>query len=392
PLGVTPTAADIGADGALVDGSPSVFVTPAEGYQVEVMDGTNSGLVASGDPGYVYGTAATRALETAEKFVWVGNNLGTLEYAVRLSQSVDWAGISNSSNWNLTIPLASPEPDIVDTSLNSSTHGTYVVYTSDVAGNPHLLIRRFQATTMNAFGPPTSIEGPSSLDDDIGEAQSAQDSSGRIHVLWHTTAGGGRLRYTRSDTSGATFSAPANLAFGETFGAPHLAAAPDGSGYAVWRGSGGAIRVVRLDPLGEPTPAPVPGPPPTPTPSPSPSPRPTPSPGPITRTTTSTVPGASISLGVPTACVKPGSTFKVTLTWKRQKRKGNVFVKVTRADFSIGSKVVKIDRSAPFTQTLRVTASARIGSTITVRARAYIKVKKGKAPKKSLRTSINVCA
>ena len=42
-------------------------------------------------------------------------------------------------------------------------------------------------------------------------------------------------------------------------------------------------------------------------------------------------------------------------------------------------------------QTLKVTASARRGSTIKLRARAFIKVKKGKAPKKSIRATIKVC-
>ena len=50
------------------------------------------------------------------------------------------------------------------------------------------------------------------------------------------------------------------------------------------------------------------------------------------------------------------------------------------------------DRKAPFVQTLRVTASARRGSTINLRARAFIKVKKGKGPKKSIKAQIKVCA
>ncbi|HEY5143636.1 MAG TPA: hypothetical protein VII98_09055, partial [Solirubrobacteraceae bacterium] len=41
PLGLTPTAADIGADGTWVDSTPSVFVAPAEGFQVGVMDGAS---------------------------------------------------------------------------------------------------------------------------------------------------------------------------------------------------------------------------------------------------------------------------------------------------------------------------------------------------------------
>jgi len=111
-----------------------------------------------------------------------------------------------------------------------------------------------------------------------------------------------------------------------------------------------------------------------------------------TRTTTVTDRQASYKLsGIPKTCVNPGAKFKVRLTWKRKKRKGNVFVKVRRADFYIGSKRVKIDRKAPFTQTLTVTASAKRGSKQTLRARAFIKVKRGKSPKKSIRATFKVC-
>jgi photosystem II stability/assembly factor-like uncharacterized protein len=111
-----------------------------------------------------------------------------------------------------------------------------------------------------------------------------------------------------------------------------------------------------------------------------------------TKTTTASVPGAKISFGVPNTCVKAGSTFKVTLTWKKQKRKGNKFVKVRRADFYVGTRRAKIDKKAPFTQTLTVKASTKKGSTITVKARAYIKVTKGKSPTKSISSKIKVCS
>lgn len=112
---------------------------------------------------------------------------------------------------------------------------------------------------------------------------------------------------------------------------------------------------------------------------------------PKTKTTTASVPGATIKLGTPNACVAPGKTFTVTLTWKKQKRKGNRFVKVRRADFYIGAKRVKIDKKAPFTQKLTVKAGTKSGSTITVRARAYIKVSKGKSPTKSIKATVKVC-
>jgi hypothetical protein len=114
-------------------------------------------------------------------------------------------------------------------------------------------------------------------------------------------------------------------------------------------------------------------------------------PAPTTLTKTVTSNGGSISFGVPRACVHPGQTFTVTLTFKKQKRKGNKFVKVTRTDFYIGAKRVKIDKQAPFRQTLRVTVKAKAGSTISLKARAYIKVKRGKSPKKSITSKIRVC-
>jgi hypothetical protein len=114
-------------------------------------------------------------------------------------------------------------------------------------------------------------------------------------------------------------------------------------------------------------------------------------PAPSVKRTSSSVPGATVTLGTPRACVAPGATFTVTLTWKKQKRKGNRFVKVRRADFYLGSKRVKIDKKAPFTQTLKVKAGTKPGSSVTVKARAFIKVTKGKSPTKSIRSSVKVC-
>ena len=105
-----------------------------------------------------------------------------------------------------------------------------------------------------------------------------------------------------------------------------------------------------------------------------------------------TVPGARISIQLPAGCVKRGGTFRARLSWKRQKKKGNVFVKITRTDFSVAGGKAKIDRKAPFVQTLRVPSTAVKGRTVTFRARAFIKVSKGKAPKKSIRATIRVCA
>lgn len=110
-----------------------------------------------------------------------------------------------------------------------------------------------------------------------------------------------------------------------------------------------------------------------------------------TRTTSVTVPGAIVRLTVPSGCVRRGGSFRATLRWKRVKRKGSVFVKVRRTDFLVNGKRVLVDRRAPFAANFRIPYSAVAGSTLTVRARAYIKVRRGKSPKKSIRTTVRVC-
>lgn len=110
-----------------------------------------------------------------------------------------------------------------------------------------------------------------------------------------------------------------------------------------------------------------------------------------TKSVSATVQGGKITFSVPRSCVKKGKTFSVTLGFKKQKKKGVNFVKVTKVEFSVNGQKKKTDKKAPFRQTLRVKAGAKSKSKVTVRARAFIKVKKGKQPKKSLKTTITVC-
>ena len=109
-----------------------------------------------------------------------------------------------------------------------------------------------------------------------------------------------------------------------------------------------------------------------------------------TVTRTVQVPGGSISLGAPRACVAAGGSFTATLAFKKSTKKGAKKVKVTKVEFYIDGKRVKTDRKAPFRQTLTVRSLAA-GSRHTLKARATIKVKKGKSPKKSVSTTFSVC-
>lgn len=114
----------------------------------------------------------------------------------------------------------------------------------------------------------------------------------------------------------------------------------------------------------------------------------TPTPG---ATKTTTVPGGTITLSGPRTCVPVGKSFSATLSFKKSRKKGAKKIKITRVDFFIDNKRKKIDRKAPFRQRLTVRSYAA-GSKHTMKARAYIKVRRGKSPKKSISTTIRVCS
>jgi hypothetical protein len=112
---------------------------------------------------------------------------------------------------------------------------------------------------------------------------------------------------------------------------------------------------------------------------------------PVATKTAALAGGGSISLGVPRACVPVGTTFKATLAFKRSTKKGAKAVKVSRVVFSVDGKKPSTDKKAPFVKRISVKA-LKAGSKHTLKARATIKVKRGKSPKKSISTSFTVCS
>jgi hypothetical protein len=356
-IGVQPNGTWLDAQG--------LFVTPAGGNTALVASPVAAVPVVGG--GFVY-TPSIVPVPGTTKLVHAANDLGAVQYAVHTGPALSADSIGNGANWTTNVGLTAPEGNSGETQLSSGPSGVSLTYRRVVPNDNRIVLRRFDAAS-NTFGGATEIQGSETIDGSADYPDSSQDASGRVHAVWLSRYSGNRLRHTRSGTDGAGFSAPADIAQGEVFIDPDVAAAPDGSGWAAWTGNGDTpVRVVRFEPnAGRSLDA-----------------------DPVTKTVA--VKGGSIAFGVPRQCVPRGSTFRVTLSWKRQKRKGNLFVKVNRADFYIASKVVKIDRRAPFVQTLRVTASAKAGSKVTLRARAFIKVKRGKGPKKSIRATITVCS
>ena len=176
--------------------------------------------------------------------------------------------LNSVSNWQIDRLLPSPEGDNDETHLSSGPNGILLTYKWFVPNDNRLGLRKFDPAT-NTFGGPTYIEGADPIDNNSLEyPYHSQDGSGRIHAVWRTLYDDGRLRYSRSDDGGTTFSAAANLATKESFLDPIVEAAPGGTGFAAWRGIGESpIRVVPIDPQPEPAAPPGPGGPDTTPPS-----------------------------------------------------------------------------------------------------------------------------
>ena len=197
-------------------------------------------------PSVVYNEALDRA-------VWAVSDLDTVKYAFRADPAPTATVLNSVANWQIDRLLSSPEGDNDETHLSSGPNGIFLTYKWFVPNDNRLGLRKFDPAT-NTFGAPTYIEGADPIDNNSLEyPYHSQDGSGRIHAVWRTLYDDGRLRYSRSDDGGTTFSAAANLATKETFQDPIVEAAPSGTGFAAWKGNGESpIRVVPIDPQPEP--------------------------------------------------------------------------------------------------------------------------------------------
>jgi hypothetical protein len=186
--------------------------------------------------------------------VYATNDLDTVKYAYRADATPTASELNNVANWQTERLLSSPEGDNDETALSSGPSGILLTYKWFVPNDNRLGLRKFDTAT-NSFGAPMYIEGADPIDNNsLDYPYHSQDGSGRIHVVWRSLHDDGRLRYSRSDDGGATFSAAANLAIKESFIDPIVEAAPSGAGFAAWKGIGSsAIRVVPIDPQPEPS-------------------------------------------------------------------------------------------------------------------------------------------
>ena len=313
---------------------------------------------------------------------------GMIAVGNRLASSYFWR-MAPAGNPSVSAAWTSPPQEIGPAqefaSVAGGPSGQFVLQTAGDA----MVIRKWNGA---GFAAPVVVSPEFGYLNDV-----VVSGSGGVGAIWRRNGSPNHLRFALSTTAGASFATRTVSRADDIFFDLDVALADDNQGFYTYAkgnpatGARDFIRVGDLSEVAEPAPPPPPPPPPPPAPDPAIYGRP----GAI-YTGPTAVKSVSdrdkrITLSSPRTCVRPGQKFRARLTWARKKRKGNLFVKVRRADFYINGRRVKIDRKAPFTQLLTVTASSRRGSTVRLRARAFIKVRRGRSPTKSINATFKVC-
>jgi hypothetical protein len=335
-------------------------------------------------------------------------NGGNIRYSVYTGTAPGSATDQNTSaNWHRDLPLIG-NPDTYSSSaplLLGGSEGIYMAYLEDASSTT----RGVQFLPLNGVGNLASFQAPTPTPALGGGEQpfdlAATEATNGDQIVTFIDANG-NLRYS-SRTTGHGLSEQGTIVnIPGSYTGQQLAAAADRNGVDVWDDDT-HVFAVALTPTPDPPPvlAVVPpgviappniniAPPPDPfAKSPGSAPN-----APAHTTTVKNPDGSSFALGVPKACVAPGSTFSVTLGFSKTHKKpskrfhGTVYVKVTKVAFSVAGSTVKTDKKAPFKQTLTIKASTKKGSSVLVRARASMKVKHGPEPTKSITTKVKVCA
>ena len=229
----------------------------ALGVSGSLFQGMSSALAPLnlGGAGYVF-SAAAAPVPGGDEAVYAVNNLSAVKYKVFTDPDADAispAELNTMGNWSADRFLSTPEPDNEETRLSSGGNGVLLSYLATFSpADARVGLRAFNSIT-DTFGAPVYVQGDSPIDDNgLDAPHHSQDAGNRIHMVWRTLHDGGRLRYIRSDDGGVTFSAPANLALGESFQDPLVEAGSAGTGFAAWRTTGADIRIVPIDPQPEP--------------------------------------------------------------------------------------------------------------------------------------------
>jgi hypothetical protein len=264
---------------------------------------------------------------------------------------------SLTASWSAPAQFAA-EAD--ESRVASGSSGTYALTVEPGGTFRHVLIRKLGA---GGFGIPVEAESQQGYITDLTEGP-----SGTAAGVWRTNGSDpdNRLRFSTSK-DGSAFTTVTIARGGEVFADLDVSIAADDKGFAVWEDGSNGVSIASTDAIVDEN-AP-----------------------PGTGTTVVEYANGTITLGGVKGCVNPGGKTTVRLGFKRKKRKGNVWIKVFRVDFSQDGKLLKKVKKPPFKRTIKVKATQPKGSFIEIRARAFIKVHKGRTPKKSVRVRIPVC-
>jgi hypothetical protein len=347
--------------GALFAGSPEQLLSSGGGPVTGGGSFQATGLgVEATDPGWF-----TPQLESGSLSESVGLDGSTLVAVYTQASSpayvVDWvrylgSGSPNSaSSWSAP-QLLSPAPSLdSNAQLAGGPSGIFVARSIATPGdNEELVVQKF---TGAGWTSPVVITKTAS-----GERFGiTQTPAGVVYVIWKDTSG--ELKYViATSTAGTSFGSALTLPTRGDVEFPQIAVDSAGAGWATWTGDTSPDQAFAL---------PIP-----------------PAPN---STKVGLSGGGSVSLGTPRQCVAPGASFTVTLGFQASKRKGSVYIKLSRVAFSVSGSRVKTVTHAPFRATLTIKASTTPGSKVTVRARATIKTHHGKPPTKSIYATVGVC-
>ena len=347
--------------GALAPGSPEQLVTSDDGAVTYGGSIQATGLApAAADPGWFAplndgGTLSESVARQGSTLVVVYTQATRPDY--RVSWAANTGGDPNAAaSWSAPQDI-SPGPSIDSgAQLADGPSGIFMIRSIAVgATGEQLGVQRFTGTGWTA--PVTVSTAPAGMRFAITETP-----GGTVYVIYKDQPTG-KLQYRiASDPMATRFDAPITLATGSnTVDFPAIAVDAAGAGWVTWTDDASTAHAVPITP--------------------------------IPRTTNLALSdGSTVSLGSPRGCVAPGAKFTVTLGFQHSKRKGAVYVKVTRTDFSLAGSPLKTVSHAPFRATFTLRATARRGAVVRVRARATIKVHHGKPPKKSIYAKVMVCS
>ena len=247
----------VGGQSAWLRGAtPPLLVTIGGSRALGMNGGAPAASTVSFTGAGVIATPAVTEVPDSSQLLAASSDLDSVRFTV-YEGPLTAAGVNTQGNWTIDLPVPGAAERSTETSLATGPSGTFLAYRRAQLGDDRARLHRYDPDTMT-LDAGREIQGPDALDADVFEPDLTQDAAGRLHAVWRSGLRGGRLRYRRSDDGGASFSPAGNLAASEPFGDPEVAAAADGTGFAVYNGAHGAVRVVELDPQPEPSPAPPP--------------------------------------------------------------------------------------------------------------------------------------